>query len=120
MGHQSPAKILRAVKRMTKLIERKFLHSKPSLTSVVLPGVNILPVLPTLSIVHVQSTTVPSQTRPGPVLSEETHHDASLLDENHSETVQAQDKPENPLDILTRTKFFDMVENLQWDVFKPP
>ena len=121
MCHQSPAKVLRAVKRMTKFIERK-VPRKPVLTAVVLPGVDILPVLPTLSIVHIQSTSFPSQTwpMPGPVLAEKTCHNDSPLDENQAETVQAEEIPENPPDILTRSKFFEMVENLKWDIFNPP
>ena len=59
MGHKSPAKIFRAVRRMTKFLESK----KPILTTNVLPGINIPPILPKLSITNVQTTNIPSQKR---------------------------------------------------------
>ena len=109
---------------MTKFIKRRVLNSKPVLSSIVLPGVDILPVLPTLSIAHVQSTTVPSQTQliPSPVHADQTHHNASpsLLEEKQADTVQDQEKPGAQPDIVTRSEFFEMMDNLKWDIFKPP
>ena len=119
MGCQSPAKVLRAVKRMTKFLERKrnLFNSKPVLTSVVLPGVNILPVVPTLSIVHVQSTTVPSQALPMPSTNQESQHFAvnqAGPDQEEAETPPRID------DILTRDKFFEIMNKFQEDLLKPP
>ena len=116
MGYQSPAKLLRSVKRMTKFIESK-VHSSKQVLASVLPSVRISPVLPNLAIVHVQPTTLPSTTQPVqmPCLPDEPNHDMPDGD-------QAQELPEpgTSADILTRRKFFDMVEKLQWDIFKPP
>ena len=109
---------------MTKFIETKVFRPKPDLSSVVLPGVSIPPVLPILSVVHVQSTNVLSQTQPmpNPVLAEKPHHLASipLQDVHQTGTAQDQHKAEDSLDILTRKKFFEIMENLQWDLLKPP
>ena len=65
---------------MTKFIEAKVFRTKPDLTSVVLPGVSIPPVFPVLSIAHVQSTNVPSQTQPmpSPVPPDKPLHDVSI------------------------------------------
>ena len=60
MGHRSPAKIFRAV----KFLERK----RPLHTRNVLPCINIPPVKPRLSIHHIQTTEVPSQTQHNPIL----------------------------------------------------
>ena len=68
-NYQSPAKLLRAVKRMTKFIERKKLKTQTILSKCVLPSIDIPPVLPILSIVCVQRTTVPSQVQVKPLLS---------------------------------------------------
>ena len=123
MGGQSPAKLLRSVKRMTKFLERKNKSSSsgPVLTSVVLPGVNIFPVMPTLSIMHVESTTVLSQTQPSTV-SDQFHHDASCqhFDVNTAELDQENvaTSPGNN-DILTRSKFFEIMNKFQEDLLKP-
>ena len=125
MGSQSPAKVLRSVRRMTKFIEAKVFRTKPDLTSVFLPGVSIPPVFPILSIAHVQSINVPSQTQPmpSPVPASKPLHDVSiplLQDGNQTGTVKDEQKMVDSPDVLTRKKFFQMVENLQWDMFKPP
>ena len=121
MGCQSPAKVLRAVKRMTKFLERKRnpFNAKPVLTSVVLHGVNILPVLPTLSIVHVQSTIVPSQTLPMPstISNQESEHLAvNQAGPDQEEAVT----PPRIDDILTRDNFFEIMNKFQEDLLKPP
>ena len=125
MGCQSPAKVLRAVKRMTKFLERKAnsIHSEPVLASVVLPGVNILPVLPTLSIVHVQSTTVLSQTPPMPsTITNQPHHDEShqhlAVNQEGSDQEGALTSPGTD-DLLTRSKFFEIMNKFQEDLLKP-
>ena len=74
MGYQSPAKVLRSLKRMTKYIESKVYALKPALTSTVLPVVSISPVLTALSIVHVQSTSVPSTTHHVPSPASRMNH----------------------------------------------
>ena len=58
MGHKSPFKIIRSVKRITKFLQRKM----PLLTMVVLPSIDIAPAKPKLSICHVQRTIIPSKT----------------------------------------------------------
>jgi hypothetical protein len=121
MGCQSPAKILRAVKRMTKFLERKansFLSSKPVLTSVVLPSVNILPVLPTLSIVHVQSTTILSQTQPKPstISNHDDSHQHMAVNQDQEGALQSPGTD----DILTSNKFFEIMNKIQEDLLKPP
>jgi hypothetical protein len=125
MGGQSPAKLLRSVIRMTKFLERKLKtsRSKPVLTSIVLPGVDISPVLPTLSIMHVESTTVLSQTQPLPsTVSDRPHNDASSqnLDASHAKLNQeiAATSPEIN-DTLTRSKFFEIMNKFQEDLLKP-
>ena len=108
---------------MTKYLETKVFQTKPILSSVVLPGINIIPVLPSLTIVKVQSTSILSHTQPPmptPVFKEEPQHDVStpLLHVSQAEPDQDQQKTPNSPDVLTRKKFFEMVENLHW--FKPP
>ena len=121
-----PAKLLRSVIRMTKFLERKNKTSSsgPVLTSVVLPGVNIFPVLPTLSIMHVESTTVLSQTEPLPsTVSDQPHHDASCqnLNVNYAELDQENEATSPGInDILTRSKFFEIMNKFQEDLLKPP
>ena len=126
MGGKSPAKLLRSVIRMTKFLERKNKTSSsgPVLASVVLPGVNIFPVLPTLSIMHVESTTVLSQTEPLPsTVSDQPHHDASCqnLNVNYAELDQENEATSPGInDILTRSKFFEIMNKFQEDLLKPP
>ena len=60
MGHKSQAKMYRSVRRITKFLERK----PPILSITVQDSINILPVVKELSIVHVLTTHVPSQTQP--------------------------------------------------------
>ena len=87
-----------------------------------------MPVFPTLSIMHVQSTTVPSQTPPMPsTIQDETQHDATCpkLNVNNVDEAQGQQKTvtsDKNDDILTRSKFFEVMENLQKEllIFKPP
>jgi hypothetical protein len=123
MVHQSPAIILRSVKRMTKYLEIKVFQTKPILSSVVLPGINIIPVLPSLTIVKVQSTSILPHTQPympSPVFKEEPQYVVStpLLHVRQAGPDQDQQKTPNSPDVLTRKKLFEMVENLHW--FKPP
>ena len=126
MGGKSPAKLLRSVRRMTEFLERKNKTSSlgPVLTSVVLPGVNIFPVLPTLSIMHVESTTVLSQTEPLPsTVSDQPYHDASCQNLNvyYAELDQENEATSPGInDILTRSKFFEIMNKFQEDLLKPP
>merc|ERR1712034_8221 len=60
MVHKSPSKIYRSVRRITKFLERK----PPILSIAIQTPINILPEVKVLSIVNVQTTHVPSQTRP--------------------------------------------------------
>ena len=87
---------------------------KTSLASFFLPGVSISPILPTISIVHVQATTVHSSTQPvpSPCLPDEHHHD--MPDVDQAKELQ---EPATSPDILTRHKF---VKIMEWDLFKPP
>ena len=64
MGHKSQAKLFRSVRRITKFLERK----QPILSIAVQTSINILPAVKELSIVHVQTTHVLSQTQPRPNL----------------------------------------------------
>ena len=83
--------------------------SKPILISVVLPGVNILPVLPNLSIVHVQSTTVPSQALPmlETISNQESHQHLAVNQAGPDQEEAA--TPQTIDDILTRDKFFEIM-----------
>ena len=120
MGYQ--AKILRSTIRMTKFLRNKW-KLRTGLTLVVLPGIDIMPVTPTLSIMHVQSTTVPSQTQPIPnTLQDEPQHDlnSAQLDVNHAQDQPKADSLPANDDILTRIKFFEIMENFQKELFKPP
>ena len=47
---------------MTKFREQK----RPVLTKICVPGIDIAPVYPKLSITHVQTTNIPSLTNPDP------------------------------------------------------
>ena len=123
MGRQ--AKLIRSTIRMTKFLRNKW-KLKSHLNTVVLPSIDIMPVFPTLSIMHVQSTTVPSQTPPMP-MPNETQHDETCpkLNVNHVDEAQDQQKAvtaDQNNDILTRSKFFEVMENLQKEllIFKPP
>ena len=64
MCHQSPSKLLRSVKRITKFLQKK----GPVLTTNKLPGLDIPPFHRKLSIVHVQETHVLSQSELKPIL----------------------------------------------------
>ena len=93
---------------MTKFLRNKW-KLRTALTLVVLPGIDIMPVTPTLSIMHVQSTTVPSQTQPIPnTLQDEHQYDltSAQLDVNHAQDQQKADSLPANDDILTRIKFF--------------
>ena len=85
-----------------------------------------MPVFPTLSIMHVQSTTVPSQTPPS-TDQDEPSHDATCpkLNVNNVDEAQGQQKTvtsDKNDDIPTRSKFFEVMENMQRKLllFKPP
>ena len=124
MGGKSPAKVLRSVVRMTKFLERKeYSCSKPLLTMVVLPGVNILPVLPTQTVQHVQSRNVLPQSQPLPSsVSDQPHHDVSSenLDVDQAELYHENAAiPPGIGDILTKRKFFEIMNKFQEDLFKP-
>ena len=72
MCQQSPAKLLRSVKRITHFLEKKKeLSVQPFLCSVILPPINILPASPLskLTIVNVQTTNILPQTPPKPNLT---------------------------------------------------
>ena len=56
--------MLRSVRRITKFLERK----QPILSIAVQTSINVLPAVKRLSIVHVQTTHVPSQRKPRPNL----------------------------------------------------
>jgi hypothetical protein len=109
MGKQ--AKLIRRTIRITKLLRNKW-KLKSRLATVILPGINILPVLPTLSIVHVQSTTVHSETQPMPSTDQdEPQHDATCPELNLNQVGNAEDH-QNAVttndDILTQSKFFEV------------
>jgi hypothetical protein len=120
MGYQ--AKILRSTIRMTKFLRNKW-KLRTALTLVVLPSIDIMPVMPKLSIMHIQSTTVPSQTQPSPsTVQYEQQHDSTYaqLDVKHAQHQQkAELSPAND-DILTQSTFFEIMENFQKELFKPP
>ena len=77
MGHSSPSKIIRSIKRMTKFAEKKKLLSSPSNQNVLTNGFSLgysTPVLainpkPKLTIVHLESTTLSPQPQSIPKLS---------------------------------------------------
>ena len=129
MGHKSPAKILRAVKRITKFLQLKRLI----LSKVVLPCIDIAPYLPKLSIAHVQTTIIPAQPKPSSPVSN-SHIMKNILpvtsyipmdplpDDVHAQPG-AGDLPEpavidgnKKLDELTQREFIAIFES----VFKPP
>ena len=123
MGRQS--KLIRSTIRITKFLRNKWIL-KSRLSTAVLPSINILPVLPTLSIRHVQSTTVPSETQPMPSTDQdEPQHDETCpkLNVNQVSNAEHQQKAVTTEDdILTRSKFFEVMEKMQKDLllFKPP
>ena len=137
MGGQSPAKLLRSVKRMTKFLEAKenLSHLKPILTTVVLPGINILPVLPTLSIANVQSTTILSETQDLPSTDQtQPTNDAPYQHFGEHQALPAEkiEKAANKADnadkaatskeiddILTQGQFFEIMNNFQKELLKP-
>ena len=123
MGRQ--AKLFRSTIRITKFLRNKW-KLKSRLATVVLPGINILPVLPTLSIMHVQSTTFPSETQPMPSTDpDEPKHDATCPKLNVNQVSNAEDQQKAVTtneDILTQSKFFEVMEKMQKELllFKPP
>ena len=96
MCHQSPAKLLRSVKRITNFLEKKkqLLSNKPFLCSVILPQTNIFPAshLPNLTIVNVQTTSVLPQTPPKPNLTICNALSVNIKpEESHSQTLSLED-----------------------------
>ena len=97
---------------MTKFLRNKW-KLKSHLNTVVLPSIDIMPVFPTLSIMHVQSTTVPSQTPPM-LMPNETQHDETCpkLNVKHVDEEKEKQKAvtsDQNDDILTRSKFFEVM-----------
>ena len=102
MGIQSPAKICRAVKRMTKFIERK----RPVLTTVILPFIDIPPVFPKLSITHVQTINVLPQPQLKPCLAFSKPILTSFIPEDYQHDVANDDEfGSRPLSHLDLIKF---------------
>ena len=85
----SPWKLLRSIKRITKYAEKKrgaFAHnpiSKPLLEILTLPQIDIPPEYPKLSIVCVQTTTVPPYQPTKPRLSVVHVERTTLLPQSH-------------------------------------
>ena len=84
------SKAFKSSEKDDKVPERKKLKSLTSLSKHVLPSIDIPPILPILSIVCVQRTTVPSQAQVKPTLS-------------FSKTILTHFKPENYQEVHYQT-----------------
>ena len=109
MGHRSPAKLLRVVKRMTKFREQK----RPVLTKICLPGIDIAPVYPKLSIIHNQTTNIPSLTNPDPQPVSYPQHATYQPQQEHGQ-------PQPVKDQITKKQLCEMMDDLKKNLFKPP
>ena len=76
-----------------------------------------MPIFRKLTIMHAQSTTDPSQTPPMP----SNYQDEPQYVDESQDQQKAVTSPKND-DILTRSKFFEVMENFQKELllFKPP
>ena len=83
-----------------------------------LPCIDIPPVYRKLSIAHVQTTHVPSLTNIDP----QTASYEPLPAYEHPQPVADQPLPitDRPLGELTRRQFFEIMENFENKLFKPP
>ena len=102
MGQQIPAKLLRAVKRITKFAEGKRLV----LTIFLHPRIDIPPVSPKLSIAHVQTTNVLSQPKHKPSLVISKTVMTSFMPEWYQPDDESNTKP------LSYSHYLRIMENL--------
>ena len=97
---------------------------------VVLPSIDIEPVYPKLSIVHVQTTIVPSTSESTSTNAHSGTHilhptEAPLIDplpdgvEPQTGTIQDLQQPAET-DVLTQREFLAIMENFKKNIFKPP
>ena len=93
---------------------------------VFLPSIDIAPVYPKLSIVHVQTTIVPSTSASTSTNAHSGTHilhptEAPLTDgvEPQTRTIQDLQQPVET-DVLTQREYLAIMENFKKNIFKPP
>ena len=120
MKYKSPAKIMRAVKRITKFLELKIMV----LSKVSLPSIDITSVQPVLSSTLCENTNIPSHSQPSqhPSLSSTTFaysipsSTPPKLQQVEVQPLDALPHPDKRFDELSQKEFLAIIRNS----FKPP
>ena len=129
----SPAKKMRSIKRLLSFQFIKMKHSRliRSLSICHQEQSSFSPSRPSLSITHVQTTPIPSETTPTPLspinaqsvcYPPQTFADQPKPVADHPQSIADQPLPllDRPLGELTSMQFSEIMENWMKNKFKPP